>query len=230
MYPYTFVCFPGVLKSHWTVTPKQEYNLNSDFCVPLRPYNCVMNKHPYWTIVYILELGACLGTGLFRATNDKYLSFCISSNSLTAQTNSPEASSRPHVQSCCPGKRASRRWRGSGGPRRASHSASTASSGWSTAAPRRPSLKWTYCSPEGHNRDDKAGQNKSCISRHTQRYASHNHTFTHTFLWTLYFITKLVSLVTSPGISATNFPSYSSSLPLTYTQLTDSRIQRTLIP
>lgn len=66
----------------------------------------------------------------------------------TTPGNSPEASSRPRVLSCCPGRRASRRWQGSGDPRRGGHSAGTASSGWGSAAPQRPWRRWTSCSLE----------------------------------------------------------------------------------
>lgn len=96
-------------------------------------------------LLRLLELTSILNI------DHSFTSWC----SCTAQTNLPEASSRSHVRSCCPGKTASHLWRGSGGPQRGGHSASTASSGCSTVAPRRPSLKWTCCSPEGHNRDSR---------------------------------------------------------------------------
>lgn len=116
-----------------------------------------------WTYLHTELLYSCFNfwglkvvTKLYQpsaASNHQYPSVLISWKSFTAHSDLPEASSRLHARSCCPGRRASHRWRGSGGPQRVDHSASTVSSGWSTAAPRRPSLKWTYCSPGGHNHE-----------------------------------------------------------------------------
>ena len=163
-----------------------------------------------WTYLHTELLYSCFNfwglkvvTKLYQpsaASNHQYPSVLISWKSSTAHSNLPEASSRLHARSCCPGRRASHRWRGSGGPQRVDHSASTVSSGWSTAAPRRPSLKWTYCSPGGHNHEGGHQWDRSCSVHIKHRYTSYpQHCISSQ---------KLVSLqqVTSRGISEPNLP------------------------
>lgn len=93
------------------------------------------------------------------------------SNNHLWPVHSPGVSSTPHVRSCCPGRRVSRQLQGNGGLQRGGHSAGTASSVWSTAAPRRPSLTWTYCSPGDDSMSELKGTDARGINTHTHTHA-----------------------------------------------------------